>query len=127
MGGAALKNTIFALAQGIDVTPSQPINGAQYGIMGVSFDGTEASVCADSGYAGTCRVNYTPPTIPDSLYTAGYIKSRSYSLYLDDVASGKEAFSLVAWILLSSLEIWSLLAFLGTMCRVPCTMDYTSI
>jgi hypothetical protein len=57
--------------------------------MGVSYDGAQSSICASEIQLNTanCSVNFTTGTVPDGLYTAGYIKSRSYSLYLDDVAA----------------------------------------
>jgi len=58
--------------------------------MGVSFDNDEAGACFSfSGDPDTCDVNFTIPTIPDALYDAGYISSRSYSLYLDDIEEQK--------------------------------------
>ena len=78
---------IFAVANELQVSPHMD-NGPQYGIMGVSYDGGESSICASEYYnQTTCNINFTTPTVPDALYTGGYIQSRSYSLYLDDVAS----------------------------------------
>lgn len=86
LGPATLKNFIFADANQIQVSPGMS-PGAQYGIMGVSSNGQETSICATYQQTGRCNVNFTINTIPDSLYSAGYIGSRSYSLYLDDVAA----------------------------------------
>ena len=77
----------FAVANQLQVSPHIP-DGPQYGIMGLSYEGGESSICASYSFgASNCIVNFTTPTVPDGLYAGGYIKSRSYSLYLDDVAA----------------------------------------
>lgn len=77
---------VFAIANELQVSPSMT-NGPQYGIMGVSYMGAESSICAIQTSNGSCNANFTTPTMWSSLYNGGYIKSRSYSLYLDDVAA----------------------------------------
>ncbi len=86
LGSTTLHDHIFAVADELEVSPGfEGGPGPQYGIMGLSFRGQEASICASG--PRSCKVNYTTPTVLDSLYEAGYIKSRSYSLHLHDVAS----------------------------------------
>lgn len=86
LGSAALPNFVFGVAEHVQVSPGWH-NGPQYGIMGVSFADQEPSACLS--VFGKCPVTFTIPTIPDALYAAGYIRSRSYSLYLDDVTSDR--------------------------------------
>lgn len=83
---ASLKNFTIGLADEVQVSPGE-VNGAQYGIMGVSFEGEETGACP-SGYA-PCNGSYIIPTVPGALYDAGHIGSRSYSLYLDDIVEQK--------------------------------------
>lgn len=86
VAGATIDKFVFAVAHELQVSPNTK-NGPQYGIMGLSYEGGESSICASEYYSSKCNINFTTPTIPDGLYAAGYIKSRSYSLYLDDVAA----------------------------------------
>lgn len=86
LGGAVLTNFTFGLANQI-LAPPALRNGVKFGIMGVSYGGQESGArCND--HAG-CRGAFITPTIPDALYTAGYIQSRSYSLYLDALPEQK--------------------------------------
>ncbi|KAK5166091.1 uncharacterized protein LTR77_008352 [Saxophila tyrrhenica] len=86
IGPATVHGHTFAVADHLNVSPGfEGGSGPQYGILGLSFAGQEASVCASG--PRNCDVNFTTPTILDSLFDAGHIKSRSYSLYLDDVSS----------------------------------------
>lgn len=55
--------------------------------MGVSFDNQETQACA-SGEPG-CPGGFENQTVVDQLFTQGYTKSRSFSLYLDDVTEHK--------------------------------------
>ena len=82
-GNATLSNFTFAVANQIQVSPDQGSQGAQYGIMGVSYDGDETGTCP-GGEIG-CPGSFNIPTVPDALYNQGYIGSRSYSLYLDTI------------------------------------------
>lgn len=69
----------------IQVSPGAGPTAPQYAIMGVSYDGQETDACDGEG----CVDGFLIPTIPDALYAAGYIRSRSFSLYLDDVVEQK--------------------------------------
>ncbi|KAK0304973.1 hypothetical protein LTR01_007179 [Friedmanniomyces endolithicus] len=91
IGDATLTNFTFGLANQIQVSPGGGAAAAQYGIMGVSFDGQETAACFQgyTGHVDTCEVNFTIPTMPDALYSAGFINSRSYSLYMDNVLEHK--------------------------------------
>jgi len=82
-GNATLSNFTFAIANQIQVSPSEGSQGAQYGIMGVSYDGQETDACP--GEQEGCPGGFEIPSVPDALYTQGYIGSRSYSLYLDTI------------------------------------------
>lgn len=83
---AVLPNFTFGLAQIIQVSPEQGANGAQYGIMGVSYNNDETSTCGNVLPAGApC---FAIDTVPDALYRAGIIGSRSYSIYVDGVGEG---------------------------------------
>ncbi|EME84361.1 uncharacterized protein MYCFIDRAFT_152578 [Pseudocercospora fijiensis CIRAD86] len=86
VGNATLTNFTIGYADEVQVSPNV-MNGAQYGIMGVSYEGEETGACPD-GYA-PCNGSYVIPTVPDALYRSGAIGSRSYSLYLDDVVEQK--------------------------------------
>ena len=86
VGGNSLNDYIFSLAKQLQISPGEA-NAAQYGVMGVNLDANEVSFCASQATKRDCSVNLTTATIPDTLYSAGYIRSRSYSLYLDDVAA----------------------------------------
>ncbi|KAF7195776.1 putative aspartic-type endopeptidase OPSB [Pseudocercospora fuligena] len=86
IANATLTNFTIGYADEVQVSPNV-VNGAQYGIMGVSYEGEETGACPD-GYA-PCNGSYVIPTIPDALYESGAIGSRSYSLYLDDVVEQK--------------------------------------
>lgn len=90
IAGAKLNQCIFALADTLHQLRLDDDDGndsPQIGLMGVSYDADESSVCPDVTSNGRCTSNFTTPTVTDALFNAGYIKSHSYSLYLDDVAS----------------------------------------
>lgn len=87
IGHAILEDHIFALADALQVSPyGQAGTGPQYGIAGIGYSGQESSVCHSA--PASCDVNFTTPTILDSLFQSGNINSRSFSLYLDDFGSG---------------------------------------
>jgi hypothetical protein len=84
IGGVSLDDHTLAIADEIEVSPHYQYGpGPQYGILGLSFVAQESSVCASA--PESCKINFTTPTVLDSLYNAGLIKSRSFSLFLDDV------------------------------------------
>jgi hypothetical protein len=86
IGQAVLNDHVLAVADEVEVSPTYQYGpGPQYGIVGLSFAAQEASVCASA--PRSCDVNFTTPTVLDALFDAGYIRSRAYSLYLDDVDS----------------------------------------
>ncbi|KAK3629704.1 hypothetical protein LTR56_017136 [Elasticomyces elasticus] len=84
LGGATLQDFEFGLANPIQVSPNGGDNAAQYGILGVGFKPNEASACQQL-VPGICAYNFSFPTVPEALYNAGYIKSRSYSMYMDNL------------------------------------------
>ncbi|KAM0722909.1 hypothetical protein Q7P37_001107 [Cladosporium fusiforme] len=78
-GTAVLQNFTFALAHEVDVTPGDK-HGPQYGILGLGTKAHEVGACPVT--SDHCEGGFETPTLHDALYTAGYIRSRSYSLWL---------------------------------------------
>jgi len=73
VGGATIKGLDMAI-----VTAGQgPVAGG--GIMGLSYDGLEATATNASEHS-------VYPTIVDTMYRQGIISSHAYSLYLDDLS-----------------------------------------
>lgn len=87
IGQATMENHIFAVADDLQVSPYGKAGaGPQYGIAGLGYSAQESSVCRSA--PANCDLNFTTPTILDSLYESGSIRSRAFSLYLDDLKSG---------------------------------------
>jgi hypothetical protein len=70
-GDVIVKKQIMGLANST--------SGDTYGLMGVGFDANEANASYGSTY----------PSIVDNLKSQGYINSKAYSLWLDDLESNK--------------------------------------
>ena len=89
LGDAVLPGFTFAVANDIQVSPGEK-EGAQYGILGVSFETDETNACHPGDNDDpNCTGYFVRPTIVGALQNQGYIQSRSYSLYLDSLSDQK--------------------------------------
>lgn len=82
---ARLPNSTFGLVDQVDVTPGNE-SGPQYGILGLGTKMNGVMACPRE--SDHCEGGFEVPTLHDALYSAGYIRSRSYSLWLQHSESG---------------------------------------
>lgn len=87
-----LPNFTFAVAHDeVDVSPGNK-DGRQYGILGLGARADETGACPAKPYH--CEGGFETPALHGALYDAGYIRSRSYSLWLQrkELGSGNILF-----------------------------------
>lgn len=81
IGGTSLTSATMGIAEKVDTTLG-------IGIMGISFTADESSNSPSRARLGLNPPNaFTYPSVLDNLVSQGKIRSRSYSLWLDDLNS----------------------------------------